>query len=167
MLGGGWAQGEKSRARSCSQLWLTHMVFAPAYLEGPPCPGRRKQALMEGSCGRAARSICSAFQHQRPAKGLSSPEGHGHPSWSYTAKEPGPCGQGLQTQQGAPHPLWSTTSWLQLWKLPLHLGPHLPQACFGPQEGQTPELRRLKGKREAPKAMANNPREPLNVFHSI
>lgn len=45
--------------------------------------------------------------------------------------------------------------------------PNLPQACSGPQEGQTPELRRLKGKREAPEAMANNPREPLNVFHSI
>ena len=30
---GGWAQGEKSRTRFCSQLWLTHMVFAPAYLE--------------------------------------------------------------------------------------------------------------------------------------
>lgn len=60
MLSGGWAQGEKSRARFCSQLWLTHMVFALASLAGPPCPGRRKQALMEGSCGQAASSICSA-----------------------------------------------------------------------------------------------------------
>lgn len=31
--------GEKSRARFCSQLWQTHLAFAPAYLAGPPCPG--------------------------------------------------------------------------------------------------------------------------------
>lgn len=31
--------GEKSRARFCSQLWRTHLAFAPAYLAGPPCPG--------------------------------------------------------------------------------------------------------------------------------
>lgn len=42
MLGGGLASragSEKSRARFCSQLWQEHLVFAPAYLAGPPCPG--------------------------------------------------------------------------------------------------------------------------------
>ena len=34
--------GEKSRARFCSQLWRTHLVFALAYLAGPPCPGPKE-----------------------------------------------------------------------------------------------------------------------------
>ena len=42
-----WGQGsrsggEKSRARFCSQLWRTHLVFALAYLAGPPCPGPKE-----------------------------------------------------------------------------------------------------------------------------
>ena len=84
MLGGGPGSesgGEESRARVCSQLRPAHLAFAPASLVGPPRPRRRTRALMRGSWGRAAGSHLFCLQHQRPGKRLSSPEGHGHPSW--------------------------------------------------------------------------------------
>lgn len=79
--------GDKPRHRFCSQLGQTHMVFALAYVEGPPCLGRRKQALMKGSCGWAAGSHLFCSRHQRPEEWLSSPEGHDHPSWSLQCRE--------------------------------------------------------------------------------
>lgn len=135
---------EKSRARFCSQLWRTHLVFAPAYLAGPPCPGLEEEALMRGSCGRAAGSHSFCFQHQRPEKRLSSPEGHGHPSWRLhrqEARSPWPA----PVHSGSPNnppptttthtPLPGTISWLQLWNLPLHpvpshLHPGLVHPCL-------------------------------------
>lgn len=107
---------EKSRARFCSQLWRTHLVFAPAYLAGPPCPGLEEEALMRGSCGRAAGSHSFCFQHQRPEKRLSSPEGHGHPSWRLHRQEarspwPAPVHSGSPNNPPPPHHHTHTPSW--------------------------------------------------------
>lgn len=79
--------GEKSRAKFCSQLWQTHLAFAPLTSRVHLVLGWRKQAVMRGSCGRAAGSHLFCFQHQRPKKRLSSPEGHDHPSWRLRCQE--------------------------------------------------------------------------------
>lgn len=82
--------GEGRGARSQEQgfaasghIWCLPRLTARVHL----VLGRRKRALMRGSCGRAAGSHLFCFQHQRPEKRVSSPEGHGHPSWRLHCQE--------------------------------------------------------------------------------
>lgn len=78
--------GEKSGARFCSQLWRTHLAFAPAYLSGPPCPGLEEAGPNERQLWPGGSHLFF-FQHQRPEKRLSSPESHDHPSWRLHRQE--------------------------------------------------------------------------------
>lgn len=82
--------GEGRGARSQEQgfaasghIWCLPRLTAQVHL----VLGRRKRALMRGSCGRAAGSHLFCFRHQRPEKRVSSPEGHGHPSWRLHCQE--------------------------------------------------------------------------------
>lgn len=103
--GGGWeAAGERSGERGCAASCGGHIWRLP--WRPPRAPlvlGWRKRALMRGSCGRAAGTHLFCFQHQRPEKKwLSSPEGHGHPSWRLHCQEAGPHGQCLLSAR-SPH----------------------------------------------------------------
>lgn len=85
-VGLGARSQEQGFAASCGgHIWRLPRLTSRVHL----VLGWRKQALMRGSCGRAAGSHLFCFQHQRPEKRLFSPEGHGHPSWSLHCQEAG------------------------------------------------------------------------------
>lgn len=104
--GRGARSQEQGFAASCGRhIWCLPRLTARVHL----VLGRRKQALIRGSCGQAAGSHLFCFRHQRPEKRLSSPEGHGHPSWRLHCQEarspwPAPVGS-VQRSPPTPHPL--------------------------------------------------------------
>lgn len=127
---GGWQVGlgvrsqEQGFAASCGRnIWCLPRLTSRVHL----VLGWRKQTLMRGSCGRVASSHLFCFQHQRPEKRLSSPEGHGHPSWRLHCQEArSPWPAPVPSMRKTPA-FPSTVSRLRLWKLPLHPRPALPQ----------------------------------------
>ena len=111
-VGLGVRSQEQGFAASCGgHIWCLPWLTSRVHL----VLGRRKQALMRGSCGRAAGSHLFCFQHQRPEKRLSGPEGHGHPSWRLHRREArSPWPVAAHSVRRIPPPLSSTISWLQL-----------------------------------------------------
>lgn len=85
---------EQGFAASCGgHIWcLPRLTSRPtlSWAEGKRAPNERQR-------GRAADSHLFCFQHQRPKKRLSGPEGRGHPSWRLHSQKPGPHGQWLLT----------------------------------------------------------------------
>lgn len=121
---GGWEVGlgarsqEQGSTASCGgHIWRLPRLTSRVHL----VLGWRKRALMRGSCARAAGSHLFCFQHQRPGKRLSSPEGHGHPSWRLHCQEArSPRPAPVRSMRGTPTPpLPSTISQLWLCRRPL------------------------------------------------
>ena len=132
--GRGARSQEQGSAASCGRhIWCLPRLTTRVHL----VLGRRKQALMRGSCGRAAGSHLFCFRHQRLEKRLSSPKGHGHPSWRLHCQEAGsPRPAPVHFAQRSP--TLGTVSWLRLGNLPLHHphpGPGDEFGCYSSHSG--------------------------------